>query len=171
MTTLTTPRLVLRRARADDLAAMHAVLSEPRAMAHWSTLPHRTLDETRAWLAAMIDSPKEVSDDYVVEIDGRVVGKAGFWRLPEIGYILHPDVWGLGVATEALTAVLDHVFAARCLDAAIADVDPANSASIRVLQKLGFRETRRAANTWFIGGRWFDSVYFALQRGDWLQRR
>ena len=132
MTTLTTRRLALRRAHPDDLAAMHAVLSDPRAMVHWSTLPHSTLDESRDWLAAMIDAPADVSDDFVVEFDGRVVGKAGFWRLPEIGYILHPDVWGRGIATEALTAVLDHVFAARGLDAATADVDPANAASIRV---------------------------------------
>ena len=38
---IVTERLVLRRARADDLAAMHEVLSHPRAMLYWSTPPHR----------------------------------------------------------------------------------------------------------------------------------
>ncbi len=37
-----TERLVLRPAREDDLAAMHAVLSHPKAMAYWSSAPHET---------------------------------------------------------------------------------------------------------------------------------
>ena len=49
-----TPRLILRTARPDDLEAMHAVLSDPRATVWWSTPPHETLDQTRDWLDASI---------------------------------------------------------------------------------------------------------------------
>ena len=49
-----TPRLILRTARPDDLEAMHAVLSDPRATVWWSTPPHETLDQTREWLDASI---------------------------------------------------------------------------------------------------------------------
>ena len=171
MTILKTPRLLLRPARLSDVADLHAVLSNPAAMTYWSTLPHQTLQETEDWVAKMIAAPADDSADFVIEMAGRVVGKAGFWRFPEIGYILHPDVWGQGIAAEALTVLLDHAFAERGLDKAIADVDPRNTGSIRLLEKLGFRETHRAANTYFIGEVWMDSVYFALQRGDWRQRR
>mgnify|MGYP003347797219 CR=1 FL=1 len=50
------------------------------------------------------------------------------------------------------------------------DVDPRNKASIRLLERLGFAETHRAARTWLVGEEWCDSVYFALTREDWDQR-
>ena len=112
----------------------------------------------------MIGAAPEASDDFIVECDGRVIGKAGCWRLPEIGYILHPDYWGQGLATEALTAVIGHVFAGRDVDAITADVDPRNEASLKLLARLGFVETHRAQRTWLVGEEWCDSVYLALPR-------
>ena len=164
MSELRTPRLRLRRARPDDLDAIHAVLSSPAAMAHWSTTPHADLETTRAWLGGMIASPPEVSEDFVVEFEGRVVGKAGFYRLPEVGYILHPDVWGRGLGIEAVGAAVDHVFATRQLDLLTADVDPDNAASIRLLEALGFERTGSAQRTFQIAGQWKDSIYYGLTR-------
>jgi ribosomal-protein-alanine N-acetyltransferase len=43
-------------------------------------------------------------------------------------------------------------------------VDPLNAASLGLLRKLGFRETGSATATFFVGGRWADSVYLALHR-------
>ena len=160
-----TPRLILRSARPDDLEAMHAVLSDPRAMLWWSTLPHETLEQTREWLNAMIATGPD-HPDFVVEWDGRVIGKAGFWRLPEVGYILHPDVWGQGLGGEAVGAVIDHVFSTLAVDILTADVDPENAASIRLLQRLGFVRTGSGERTWNVGGVWKDSLYFALSRAD-----
>ena len=160
-----TPRLILRSARPDDLEAMHAVLSDPRATLWWSTPPHETLEQTRAWLDAMIAHGPD-NPDFVVELDGQVIGKAGFYELPEVGYILHPDVWGQGLASEAVGAAIDHVFATRDFAALTADVDPENAASIRLLERLGFVRTGFAERTWNIGGAWKDSFYYALSRED-----
>ena len=44
--------------------------------------------------------------------------------------------------------------------AATRSTDPGNTASIRLLQRHNFRETGRAAQTWLIGGQWFDSIYW-----------
>ncbi len=164
MADLVTPRLRLRRARPDDLDALHVVLSHPAAMRYWSTPPHRDRDQTAAWLQGMIAASPQQSDDYVIEHEGAVIGKAGCWRLPEIGYILHPDVWGQGLAREALTAVIAHVFAAHPVAAIEADVDPRNAASLGLLGRLGFVETGRALRTFNVGGEWCDSVYLSLAR-------
>ena len=164
MTTLRTPRAILRRAHEDDVDAMHAVLSDPRAMRYWSTTPHETREQTRAWVSSMMASSPDESEDFVVELDGRVVGKVGFYRLPEIGFILHPDVWGRGLAKEVLASAIEHVFATRSYEVLIADVDPRNAASLAVLSSLGFREVRRAARTYCVGGEWSDSVYLELRR-------
>jgi ribosomal-protein-alanine N-acetyltransferase len=160
-----TPRLTLRTARPDDLEAMHAVLSDPRATRWWSTPPHGTLDQTRAWLDGMIANGPD-HPDFVVELDGRVIGKAGFYEMPDVGYILHPDVWGRGLALEAVGAVIDHVFRSRDVETLTADVDPENAASIRLLERLGFVRTGSGERTWNVGGAWKDSLYYALSRVD-----
>ncbi len=164
MTEIVTPRLRLRRARADDLAAIHAIFSHPDAMRFWSTPPHQDLEQTRAWLADMIDADPALSDDFVIERDGAVIGKAGCWRLPEVGYILHPGHWGQGLAREALTAAVAHVFETFPIDALEADVDPRNTRSLTLLQRLGFVETGRAERTIQVAGEWCDSVYLSLSR-------
>ncbi|MBB3871186.1 GNAT family N-acetyltransferase [Brevundimonas mediterranea] len=164
---LVTPRLILRRARPGDVDDLHQVFSSPDAMRWWSTTPHETREQTVEWLESMIAADPENSDDFVIQAQGRVIGKAGFWRLPEIGYILHPDYWGRGLATEALTAVIDHVIATRDTDGVTADVDPANVASIRLLGRLGFEQTGAASRTWQVGGVWMDSLYFGLDRDRW----
>ncbi|WP_309629327.1 GNAT family protein [Brevundimonas sp.] len=171
MTTIRTARLLLRPARSDDLDAIHAVLSHPEATRWWSTPPHEDIEQSRTWLEGMIANTAAGAADFVVEYQGRVVGKAGCWKAPEVGYILHPDVWGRGLGNEALAAVIDHVFATKNLDALTADVDPNNAASIRLLERLGFVRTGEAKATWHIGGQWMDSLYYGLERSRWQMRR
>ena len=161
---LVTARLKLRRAAAGDLDAFYEILSNPTAMRYWSTAPHENREQTQGWLDAMMaDGPPE-SEDFVIEFEGRVIGKAGCWRVPEIGYILHPSCWGQGFAAEACTAVITHVFATTDAPAITADVDPRNEASLRLLARLGFAETGRAAATYEVAGEVSDSVYLALPR-------
>lgn len=162
-----TPRLRLRFARMDDLEAIHAVLSHPEAMRWWSTLPHTDIGQTRAWLEGMIQNAEAGAADFVVEHEGEVIGKAGCWRLPEVGYILHPRGWGRGLGREAMVAVIDHVFATTDVPALTADVDPNNAASIRLLESLGFVRTGQAKATLLIGDQWMDSLYYGLQRSRW----
>lgn len=160
---LHTERLILRRARPDDLKALHAIFADPEAMRYWSTPPHADLATTRDWLAGMIDAPAELSDDFVIELGGQTIGKLGAWRLPEVGYILAPTRQGHGYALEALAAFTAYALGSRT-DHLVADVDPRNAASLKLLRRAGFRETGRAARTWCVAGEWADSVYLRLDR-------
>ena len=114
----------------------------------------------------MISAPPEHSEDFIIEINGHAAGKVGAYRLPEFGYILHPDFWGQGYASEALSAFLSHLWRMR-LDVVVltADVDPRNTASIRLLKRHGFHETGRAERTFETHIGWCDSIYFAISRG------
>jgi ribosomal-protein-alanine N-acetyltransferase len=165
-----TERLLLRRAEVRDLQAMHAILSNAEAMRYWSTPPHASLHQSREWLKDMMASPEGESDDFVVEYDGQVIGKAGFWRLPEIGYIFDPGSWGQGLASECLSALIGRVFSRFDIEALLADVDPRNTASLRLLTKLGFVETHRATATLLVGEEWCDSIYLKLERETWRRR-
>jgi ribosomal-protein-alanine N-acetyltransferase len=162
--TIRTARLLLRPARRTDLADLHAVLSDPRAMRYWSTPEHETLAQTAAWLRSMMRAPVGRSRDYVIERDGRVIGKAGAWRLPEVGFILHPDHWRQGILTEAMQAIIPSLFARYDLPRLTAEADPRNAASLALLERLGFVETHRASRTMQWRDEWCDSVYLALER-------
>jgi RimJ/RimL family protein N-acetyltransferase len=166
-----TERLVLRPARAADAAAMHAVLGDPRAMAFWSTPPHQDLEQTRDWLTSMIAIRPPVGEDFIVEFDGRLIGKAGLWRFPELGFIFHPDYWGRGLAREALEFVLDRAFRVHDLKYVKADVDPRNLGCLKLLARLSFRETGREDRTWRVGDQWCDSVYLELDAKVWKKAR
>jgi ribosomal-protein-alanine N-acetyltransferase len=163
MTILTTSRLRLRPATKADLAAFHVILSDPRAMRYWSTLPHESLAVSREWLTRMRHG---TYPDFAIEHRGQVIGKAGAYGLPEVGFLLHPSAWGRGFATEAMAAVIAHVFASTDSNHLTADVDPRNTASRRVLEKLGFRISHSATRTFLLGDEWCDSVYYRLDRNE-----
>lgn len=156
-----TERLLLRRARMADVAAMHAIMSDPVAMRYWSTPPHSELAETERWIASMIEDDPAERDDFIVTLDGRLIGKMGAWRLPEFGFLFDPAYWGRGFAREAMEAFVQRR-RARGSTELTADVDPRNAASIRLLERAGFVESGRASGTWLVGEELCDSVYFRL---------
>ncbi|MBW8637171.1 GNAT family N-acetyltransferase [Hoeflea sp. WL0058] len=164
-----TKQLLLRRARMSDLDDLHQVFSNPAAMRFWDSLPYQEIEQTQRLLEAMIAASPDESDDFVIEHEGRAIGKAGCWRLGEIGFILHPDHWGKGLAHEALSAAIPHIFENLPIDRLEADVDPRNDASLKLLSRLGFRETGRAARTILVGDEWCDSVYLELPVATWRQ--
>lgn len=155
-----TERLVLRRARMDDVAAMHVVMSNPIAMRYWSTPPHTDRRQTERWVASMVEADPS-RDDFMVTLEGRLIGKMGAWRLPEFGFLIDPAHWGKGLAREALDAFVERRRALGSTELT-ADVDPRNAASIRLLERAGFVETGRAKGTWQVGDELCDSVYFRL---------
>ena len=171
MTRLVTSRLILRRARLEDVDDMNRVFGNDEAMTYWSTGPHRSRVETEEWLRSMIQADPAESDDFIIELEGKAIGKMGAWRLPEFGFILEPEYWGLGLASEALSAFLAHAFARPDVETLRADVDPRNLASLSLLERHGFVRTGYGRNTWntHIGA--CDSVYLELDRGSHERRR
>lgn len=160
---ITTERLKLRRARHDDLQAMHAIFSHADAMAYWDTLPHKDLATTKQFLDQMVKANPETSDDFVVEYGGVLIGKAGFWRQPEIGYIFHPDHWGKGFGKEVLHVLIQRAFEHHNWPKIVAEIDPRNDRSRRLLSSLGFKLTGTKEKTLKLGDLWVDSAYFALE--------
>jgi ribosomal-protein-alanine N-acetyltransferase len=129
--------------------------------------PERTACDALLVDSAACEPGSDAGDDFIITLEGQVIGKAGCWRLPQIGFILHPDCWGKGLAREAVAAVIERLFVEHGLAEITADVDPRNQSSLGLLERLGFRETSRAARTWHVGDEWCDSVYLALNREDW----
>lgn len=170
--TLITPRLELRPFTAADLDAAHAM---------WTAPPMRRYlwDDTIIGRDVAAGVLRASRDDFATR-------GFGLWRLherrsdaligfcgcrtaggtePELMYGILPEWWGQGLAVDASTAVLDHVFGTLHHAAVIAATDPPNLASVRVLEKLGMTFERRAT----LNG--LDTLFYRLTRAAWRQRR
>ena len=146
--TLETERLLLRPFRDDDVDAYAAVLQtrEVRASLH---LPD-DVGRERAWLGMAQQLGQwelRGTGQWALEelATGVFVGRAGMhfpegadWPGIEIGWVLHPDHWGNGYATEAGAAAVEYAFAHHPVDALYSVILPENTASQAVARRLGF---------------------------------
>jgi len=140
---LLTDRLLLRPLREDDFEPLFALWSDPRVQ-RWIG-PH-TREEVKVELSFHITHHARHGWSLlaVEELDsGRFIGDCGLQPLAlsgpevELGYDLHPDVWGQGLATEGARAVLRHGFGPLGIERVVAVVKPQHAASRRVLAKSG----------------------------------
>ena len=153
-----TRRLILRHFKSEDASALLPIFADPEAMRFWSSAP-KSLAQTEEFVRETIHAYQTgTGDDFIVLFEGVVIGKAGLWRANEIGFIFSRSVWGTGIASEAVRAIMSRA-ATRGLTSIIADVDPRNERCLRLLEKLGFVQTGAAKCTVLVGDEWADSVY------------
>ena len=116
---LETPRLILRKIRPTDAEAIFAYASRPEVTANLTWRTHRSLEDTYFFIQSLQSGYAEgtVADwGMILREDGRFIGTIGFGHVSrihgygEVGYVLHPDCWGRGIVTEALSAVIDFAF-------------------------------------------------------------
>ncbi|VWX50531.1 hypothetical protein NOVOSPHI9U_290051 [Novosphingobium sp. 9U] len=81
----------------------------------------------------------------------------------ELGYWLSPDYWNQGLMTEAALLVISYGFEGLGLTAITSGCFQDNTASARVLAKLGFVETRRVKRPGALGHDDVNSVEVILQ--------
>ena len=162
-------RLVMRRQRINDAEALFEAYSDPVLMRYWSSAPHATVADSRAYL----DRTDSDWRGWTIERkeDGAVLGTLAAVEIrqgvSEIGYLLIRRFWGQGYAREAVSRLLDRLFHEEGLRRAVADVDPDNVASNALLKDLGFTLEGRLRGEWetHIGVR--DSFIWGLLREEW----
>lgn len=142
---LTTPRLLLREMVAADAEDHFELSQHPQVQRFNGTAPFSTLDEARTFLANYPDYRLHGFGRWAVirKEDGASLGWCGLKRLADgevdLGYCLHHRFWGLGYATEAALASVQHGFGPLGLTRIVGRVHKENSASIAVLEKVGMR--------------------------------
>lgn len=153
--TFETERLAARRVRADDAVDMHRLHTDHRVMAPLGGAI-ASWDEAEALARRMIDHWG--SHGYGVWVlrqrdGGGFVGRAGLRRRDmdgveetELMCALAPDHWGRGLATEAARAIAGIAFGRLRLPSLVARAQPANAASRRLVEKLGFLFERDMIN-------------------------
>jgi ribosomal-protein-alanine N-acetyltransferase len=146
---LETARLLLRPFAPGDRDAIHAVYADPDVMRYVGNGPHRTLEETDAALRIYGEVLAREGYSFLAVCErgsGTLIGDAGLYPLGgqgpdvELGYTLARGAWGRGYATELGRALVDYAFDELRVPRVVAQVEPGNAASRRVLEKLGMSE-------------------------------
>jgi RimJ/RimL family protein N-acetyltransferase len=144
---LTTKRLVLREFEEEDWLAVLTYQSDPLYL-RYNPWTHRTEQDVREFvqrfLAQREDEPRtKIQLAITLAPDGQLIGNAGIrMKTPDtqeadIGYELDPRSWGCGYATEAADALLAFGFRELGLHRIWAWCIAENTASARVLEKIG----------------------------------
>ncbi|MFE9655444.1 GNAT family N-acetyltransferase [Micromonospora sp. NPDC006431] len=178
---LRTDRLVLRAFTADDLAALTAYRSRPEVTRY---LYHEPYDDAAAAGAierlrgrTAVRAPGDVLNlAMVLPATGELIGDvlltwtSGEHQQGEIGYVLHPDHTGRGYVTEAAREMLRLGFEGLGLHRIVGRLDARNSASARVLERLGMRREAHLRENEFVKGEWTDEVVYAMLGREWRAR-
>ena len=145
-----TRRLILRPLRESDAAAIFALFNDWDVMRWLSSPPWPyTRGDAEAFVRAMrapADDTAEVA--FAITLQDRLIGSIGLRPRPasnlqsdaglNVGYWLGRAYWGHGYMTEALRALVNHVFALSGEAAIFCGAFADNRASLRVQEKAGF---------------------------------
>lgn len=174
MQPITTKRLTLRSFERDDEEAAFAFFGDPDVMRFSLNGPHTSRKPTEDFILTNINRQERVGYSIWAVVEtapGSVIGMCGLAEFGhgiggiELAYRLRKDRWGQGFATEAALASVEYAFTELKLARLIGAVEPANLASVSVLEKCGFiRITRRD-----IAGK--DAFLYEQTRDDWLVRQ
>jgi ribosomal-protein-alanine N-acetyltransferase len=152
-----TDRLILRPHTVEDAAYLMALNADPEVVRYTGDGPFASLEGAAVVATSLARQYAERRLGRFVVVErrsGRAIGWCGLrWHDDEgaadLGFRLSRDRWGEGFATEAARACLTYGDALGI--GIFARAMPANAASVRVLHKLGFRETASAPDGGFIG--------------------
>jgi len=175
---ITTERLHLRPIQAGDAEALFVIKSDLEVTRRYGQEPHGSLDETRAWIGRLETSAaRRDALFWCLTLGGcdRAIGSCTLWNFDpsfhcaELGYELHRAYWGGGLMTEAASAVVAYGFTELALHRIEACPLADNSASRRLLLKLGFTCEGNLRQRAFFRGHFDDQLYFGLLKDEWTK--
>jgi len=149
--TLSAPGAVLRPLEVADAEALYAAHSDPETHHFWGSPAHKSLDETREYVAETIAIP----NSYVwaiTENGGEALGRVALFKLREgvgeFGIIMRREATGRGLASKAIKLVEDYSFNELGMHRLTADIDPDNNASMSLFLRAGFQREGVLRGNW-----------------------
>lgn len=152
---LTTPRLLLRQLRPEDVPALVQYADNRKISDQIVNIPYPYREPQAAFRIAYVARGFKQGTHYVFAIirqeSQELIGEVSLHlddarRRAQLSYWIGEPFWGRGIATEAARAVLDFGFERLELEYVIASRYAENVASGRVLEKIGLRPAGRTGN-------------------------
>ncbi len=173
--TLETERLILRRLSMSDAGDVFAYASDAEVARHVSWKAHGTIEDSRAFLAAIIE---QYHNGHVAgwgvehRADKQLIGTAGFmsWNIDharaEIGYAIGRSYWNAGYMSEAVREIIRFGFERMELNRIEARCMVENIGSARVMEKCGMHYEGTLRQQMFVKGAYRDLKMYSILRDD-----
>ena len=168
-----TPRLLLRRYRLTDANDVFAYAQDPEWARFLPDVPQpyerRHAEE---FVASHLLKDWRAEPTWALEHEGRVVGGVGLGAelrhaRAELGYALARWLWGRGLMTEAVTAVIDTAFRRLPIRKISATANAENVRSTRLMEKVGMQREALLRQHRIQHGQTYDEVHHGLLREAW----
>lgn len=168
---LLTKRLVLRQISVDDITEVFTLRSDTKIMQFINRPLAETTADALQLIQKIIDSA--AANDgitWAISLQNNItlIGTIGFWKIDtenhraEIGYLLNPAYQQKGIMREAIEAVLAYGFTTMQLHSVEANVNPANEASKKLLDKNNFIQEGYFKENYYYNGEFLDSAIYSL---------
>lgn len=178
---LRTERLVLREFTAADWPAVFAYENDPRYLRFYDAdaITERQCQALVYQFILWQGEQPRIKAQLAITLaeSGEVIGNVGVRRdapgevLADVGFELAPEQWGHGYATEAARALVDWAFTEWGLQRVHAHCVSENTASARVLERVGMRPEARLREHRFFKGRFWDLSLYGMLREEWEAAR
>jgi [ribosomal protein S5]-alanine N-acetyltransferase len=149
---LETQRLILREFKQEDTQKLVSILANSKVM-KFSPTGILSMSQTQEKVESFITSYKKYGFGkwaVILKESSELIGYCGiavetidYQDEREIGYRFDSKFWGKGLATEAASAALEYGFEKFQLPYILGIVEPSNTASVRVLEKVNMKYERK----------------------------
>ena len=170
-----TERLLIRPINLEDQKAIFEYRS------------NKTTNQYQGWIPEYINdvvtfikkSAKEINHPntwfqfvIILKDHQKIIGDLGIHFLSdnkqvEIGCTLNTDFQNKGYATESLTSIIDYLFKDLKKHRITSSIDPDNTNSIKLVERIGFRKEAHFVESILINGKWVDDLIYALLEKEW----
>lgn len=183
MIQLTTPRLLIRDHKPDDLQTHHELFSDCKVMWFLQDIMTHSLEDSRKNLQQAIDQivnpqrkqlflriENRTTNDHIGEIGYTVTNFTPFGKLVVVGYFIRDVYWGQGYTAEAFQEIIRFAFQDDNVYRIACGCLKENTASERVMQKCGLTKEAEFKEYQWHDGKLKDRVEYRLLRSEWLEK-
>lgn len=181
MDVMETERLIIRRFRAEDWKDLYNYLSQEDVVRYE---PYYVFNEEESRTEALRRSTDSAFWAVCLKSTGTMIGNLyfqenepkdfGTW---EFGYVFNSNFQGNGYATEACSQLLNYGFEMLNMRRVIANCDPDNTSSWKLLERLKLRREGHFLRTGYFkcdnhgDPIWHDTFSYGLLRNEWLEMK
>ena len=166
-----TERLILRHLTLSDLDDLYILYQDPEIRKYFpeGILSYEDTKEELEWhMNGHPEHPELGLWATIHKETGKFIGRCGLlpWEIDgklevEVAYLLDKNFWNQGLATEAAKGVLEYAFTSLNLTRIICLMDPDNTASRKVAERLGMKLERKVEG---IAGDNFPTLIYAINK-------
>ncbi|MCF6137703.1 GNAT family N-acetyltransferase [Pseudalkalibacillus berkeleyi] len=173
--TIETERLLLRKVTAEDAQDMLTYLSDPLVVKHMGLDPFETINDALdeiEWYESIFRESSGIRWGITLKEQGEVIGSCGFLNMTtkhkrsEVGFELSKPYWGKGIASEALSAVVEYGYKQLQLERIEALIEPTNIPSQKLVEKQGFMREGLLRHYEYTCGKFDDLYMYSILKQD-----